>query len=198
MMKYLRGSISNNEIGYYAYVDENNTLSIGEERGREGGILYRGPYIGEKTPHLTSLKKENIKLYKAIVDYFESRVETMELYEIEEKYKNGGYTCDMKIPNKVKDNHVFDEDLSVRRNREMAKEHNQMVTDMMAMRSKKQAELNMEFITDVIDYMVSSYNLNRNQAMTVERFVKQNFEEDYFECIDSVAHLVEECIDFYN
>lgn len=198
MMKRLRGSISNNEIGYYAYIDENNTLFIGEERGREGGTLYGGPYIGEKTPYLTSLKKENIKLYKAIVDYFESRVETMELYEIEEKYKNGGYTCDMKIPNKVKDNHVFDEDLSVRRNREMAKEHNQMVTDMMAMRNKKQAEFNMEFTTDVIDYIVSSYNLNRNQAMTVERFVKQNFEEDYFECIDSVAHLVEECIDFHN
>lgn len=55
------------DYGYYAFIDRNGDFVIGEERGREGGELYRGVYKGENTPWLNDIKKENIKLYNSIV-----------------------------------------------------------------------------------------------------------------------------------
>jgi hypothetical protein len=45
-------------------------LTIGEERGREGGILYRGEYKGENTPYMNNIKEESPALYNSIVQYF--------------------------------------------------------------------------------------------------------------------------------
>ena len=56
--------------GYYAFVELNGQFVIGEERGREGGELYRGEYKGENTPWLLDVKNENLTLYKSIVRYF--------------------------------------------------------------------------------------------------------------------------------
>lgn len=61
---------SNFKFGYYAFVDSNGQFVIGEERGREGGELYRGEYKGEKTPWMHEIKKENVKLYNSIARYF--------------------------------------------------------------------------------------------------------------------------------
>ena len=60
---------SNFNFGWYAYV-ENGDFVIGEERGREGGILYRGEYKGDDTPWMNEIKRENIKLYNSIVKYY--------------------------------------------------------------------------------------------------------------------------------
>ncbi len=69
--KFFKGSFSQlYGYGYYAYVDDNSKLVIGEERGREGGELYRGEYKGENTPWLNEVKKENVRLYNSIVKYF--------------------------------------------------------------------------------------------------------------------------------
>lgn len=69
--KYFKGSFSQlYGYGYYAFVDNDGRLVIGEERGREGGELYRGEYKGEKTPWLSDIKKENVRLYNSIVKYF--------------------------------------------------------------------------------------------------------------------------------
>ena len=69
MIKRFAGSINGNEIGFYACI-ENNELVIGEDRWREGGVLYRGEYRGENTPYLNEIKNENVKLYNSIVKYF--------------------------------------------------------------------------------------------------------------------------------
>lgn len=55
--------------GFYAMV-ENGEFVIGEERGREGGVLYRGEYKGDDTPWMHEIKRENIKLYNSIVKYY--------------------------------------------------------------------------------------------------------------------------------
>lgn len=69
--KLFKGSWSGSYgYGYYAFVDSNGQFVIGEERGREGGELYRGEYKGEKTPWLNDIKKENVKLYNSIVKHF--------------------------------------------------------------------------------------------------------------------------------
>lgn len=70
MIRYFKGSVSCDDIGYYAYI-ENDELVIGESRWREGGELYRGEYKGKKnTPWLTAIKSENLELYDNIVNYF--------------------------------------------------------------------------------------------------------------------------------
>jgi len=62
--KYFKGSFSQDYgYGYYAFVDNNGLLVIGEERGREGGELYRGEYKGEKTPWLNDIKEEYDIIY---------------------------------------------------------------------------------------------------------------------------------------
>lgn len=61
---------SNFDSGFYAWIEENGELTIGEERNREGGILYRGAYKGKHTPWMDEIKKENSTLYASIVRYF--------------------------------------------------------------------------------------------------------------------------------
>ena len=58
------------DCGFYALL-ENGDLVIGEERGREGGVLYRGEYKGGDTPWIHEIKRENIKLYNSIIKYFD-------------------------------------------------------------------------------------------------------------------------------
>ena len=69
--KSFRGS--NFNYGFYAWM-ENDKLVIGDEKGREGGILYRGEYKGDDTPYLKDIKKENTTLYNSIVRYFNEKV----------------------------------------------------------------------------------------------------------------------------
>lgn len=122
----------------------------------------------------------------------------MDISEISYRYNNGDYTCKMVIPARVKDNHVFDEELSVRRNREMVAEHNKRVEDMTREKQNKQAELYQQLTNDVVTYIVDSYDMSEEQARIVERFVyteKHSFMCDYFSWIDEVASMVEEIVE---
>ena len=109
-------------------------------------------------------------------------------------YDNGHYNFNMTIPEKVKENHVFDEELSVRRNREMAIEHNKKVDAMRKEKTEKQNELYRKLTNDVVQYIVESYDISEAQARIVERYVyteKHSFMGDYFSAIDDVAQMVE-------
>ena len=122
----------------------------------------------------------------------------MDIIEIRESYNNGYYTCHMEIPARVKDTQVFDENLSVKRNREMVAEHNQKVENMKREKQNKQAELYRQLTNDVVAYIVDSYDMSEKQARIVERFVyteKHSFMCDYFSWIDEVASMVEEIVE---
>jgi hypothetical protein len=110
--------------------------------------------------------------------------------EIRNKYKAGEYAYKVTIPSKVKPDHVFDEELSVRRNRELALEHNDNVDQMWRDKNKKQAELDDRFTNDVVDYIMAYYDLDERQARLVENFVYQHHHScmsDYFGYIDTYA-----------
>lgn len=122
----------------------------------------------------------------------------MDIIEIRDNYNNGHYTCHMEIPARVKDNYVFDENLSVKRNREMVAEHNQQVENMKREKQNKQAELYRQLTDDVVDYIVDSYDISEAQARIVERFVyreKHSFMCDYFSWIDEIACMVADVIE---
>lgn len=113
-------------------------------------------------------------------------------------YDNGHYNYNIDIPNKVKENHVFDEELSVRRNREMAIEHNKKVDAMRKEKTEKQNELYRKLTNDVVQYIVESYDIGETQARIVERYVyaeKHSFMGDYFSAIDDIAQMVESVLD---
>ena len=122
----------------------------------------------------------------------------MDIVEIREKYDNGYYDYCISIPRKVKEGYVFDENLSVKRNREMVAEHNQKIDDMLKEKRNNQAKLNKQLTDDVVTYIVDSYNISEEQARIVEKFVyteKHSFMCDYFSWIDEVASMVEEIVE---
>lgn len=118
----------------------------------------------------------------------------MNIEEIRVKYYNGDYECKMDIPHAVKEDHVFDENLSVKRNREMTEEHNSKIRDMQRERNDKNAELRKKLRYDVILYIMNTYDMSESQAVIVEACVYNNhhsFMNEYFDAIDEVATMVE-------
>ena len=121
----------------------------------------------------------------------------MDITEIRQKYDSGYYTYKADIPKKVWDDHVFDEELSVKRNREMAIERNKKVDELQAEAKKKQNLLHWQLTEDVIGYITENYYLNEVQARKVERFVYQehhSFMCDYFSYIDTYASFASDLI----
>lgn len=113
---------------------------------------------------------------------------------IRDLYSQGYYTdrIETEYKNKVPENHAFDEELSVRRNRELAIEHNAKVEEERVAHYKRQGELNKKLTDDVVAYIAEYYDLTDYQARLVERWVyteKHAFMCDYFSTIDSVAEL---------
>ena len=112
--------------------------------------------------------------------------------EIRNKYNAGEYTYKVEIPKKVKPDHVFDDELSVRRNRELVIEHNDKVDQMQRDKNRKQAELSERLTTDVVEYIKAYYDLDERQARILENFVYQQYHScmsDYFGYIDTFADL---------
>ena len=125
----------------------------------------------------------------------------MDISEICKKWNNGEYTCETAIPKRVSEDHIFDEELSVRRNRELAKEHNQKVIELRTELQKQQNLLYQQLTDDVIKYIQENYNLNETQARKVERFVYQEYHSymsDYFCYIDTFAEFASDLINMEN
>lgn len=118
----------------------------------------------------------------------------MDIFETKDKYYNGDYFYKAEIPKSVHFDHVFNENLSVKRNREMAIKHNQMVNDMQKECRNKENELLMQLRKDIVEYIVNTYDMTKEQANIVETFAyskKHDFMCDYFATIDEVAEMVE-------
>lgn len=120
----------------------------------------------------------------------------LHISDIQDFYNRGHYTYvpEEAIPAKLMPDHVFDENLSVKRNREMVVEHNQRVDELKAIKSERQAELNKKLTEDVVEYIKEYYDLTDRQARTVEGWVykeKHSFMHDYFYSIDSFAEFAD-------
>ena len=121
----------------------------------------------------------------------------MDIEEIRNKYYKGDYKYTVDIPAKVPLYHVFDEELSVRRNRELAEEHNAKVDAIVAERFEKQQALDTQFTKDVVEYLVNTCELSLRQARVLESFTYQEhhaFMSDYFSYIDIYADLAKELL----
>lgn len=59
---------------FYAYIDDNDNLVIGEERGRDGGILYAGPWKSSKTPYFLNIMEETPSLFNKLIKYYSPNI----------------------------------------------------------------------------------------------------------------------------
>ncbi len=121
----------------------------------------------------------------------------LDIDEIRVNYNKGVYTYNVDIPKKVKPDHVFDEELSVKRNRELAQEHNDNVDRQWRDKNRIQCELDKRLTYDVVVYMMENYDLTERQAKIVESFVYQHYHSsmsDYFGYIDTFADLADDLV----
>lgn len=121
----------------------------------------------------------------------------MDITEIRDKYKNKGYSYEVKIPKRLAEDYIFDENLTVKRNREMVAEHNQKVNNIREEAMRKQNELYQQLTEDVVTYIYINYNLSVPQARKVESYVYDQYHScmyDYFEYIDTIAEFTEQVV----
>lgn len=121
----------------------------------------------------------------------------LHLSYIRELYSNGAYSAssykefnELSRLTKLPDNYVFNEELSVKRNRELVEEHNSKIEALKTKKRVKQSELDRKLTDDVVAYIKEYYDLNERQARLVENWVyreKHAFISDYFDNIDTFA-----------
>lgn len=125
--------------------------------------------------------------------------------DIRENYDTGRYSVGYNYPGefpeeamkKLPIDYVFDEDLSVKRNREMVIEHNDKVEHLRARKRSLQADLDRKLTEDVVKYIEENYDLTLAQARIVEMWVyreKHSFMCDYFSYIDTFAEFADDVI----
>ena len=118
----------------------------------------------------------------------------MDISIIIEKYRLGEYRYVTKIPKKVKADHIFDEELSVRRNREMVEEHNERVDLLRKESYNIQAELDKKLSHDICCYITENYdNITYDVALKIERFCYTEWHSDMytlFSYVDTISEFV--------
>lgn len=121
-----------------------------------------------------------------------------DINEIKRDFNNGGYFCHISIPKRVSENHVFDADLSVRKNREMVKEHNEKIQKLREEKSKQNSVLAKKLSEDIVKYLVGEYGFTKKQAEQIEKFAYNKYHSymnDYFYAIDEMAEVVRYILD---
>jgi hypothetical protein len=123
---------------------------------------------------------------------------SLHINDIKVFYDRGEYTYRDEVRmEKLPENHIFDEDLSVRINREMVIEHNNKVDEYKVFKREKQAELDRRLAADVVAYIKEYYHLTDYQARLVESKVYEDYHSfmyDYFCHIDIFAEFAEELL----
>lgn len=127
----------------------------------------------------------------------------LHINDIQALYNKGEYTYHDNADSKLEDfrrlpaDYIFDDELSVRRNRELVAEHNKKIDDYHKNKREKQAELDKELTNDVVAYIEEYYDLTEAQARIVEAFTyreKHAFMYDYFHSIDLFADFANDLI----
>lgn len=119
----------------------------------------------------------------------------MDIREIRDAYNNGKYSAPSEdLLRQLPIDYIFDEELSVRRNREMVEEHNNKVKEQSQRRYMSQVELSNKLTEDIVNYIKENYELTDSQGRLVEQFAYREYHSsmcDYFDNIDTFAYFAE-------
>lgn len=114
--------------------------------------------------------------------------------EIRRLYDVGSYTADSPSKKKVREDFVFDENQSVKWNREQAiKWNNEVHDELMAYRAKR-AEYNNDLINDITIYLANNYtHINFAQGKHIVNWCYN----EYHHCMSDFFTMIDYLADFY-
>lgn len=118
----------------------------------------------------------------------------MDIEVIKEKWRLGEYAPKPIKLHRVYSDHIFNENMSVKWNREKAAEHNAKVDMLKEQNRKEAAELSKKLKHDVRCYITENYDLNYATASHIEDFCYTEWHScmsDYFAYIDIVSTFVQ-------
>lgn len=121
----------------------------------------------------------------------------MDILKIREKWESGEYHHNIVYGIKLKSDHIFDENLSVKRNRELVEEYNANVDALRKEATSKQAELSRKLKHDVCCFITEYYNLDYEAAEKIEAFCSVEYHSNmysYFDYIPAIADLVDSIV----
>ena len=114
--------------------------------------------------------------------------------DLRTKYRNGDYASKLETLPMVPEGHIFDEALSVRRNREMVEEHNRKAQESRYARYDDQVALDRKFTEDSIAVLMEEYGFTMAQAIKVQNFVYTEYHSsvgDYITKLDQIGEMVQ-------
>lgn len=122
--------------------------------------------------------------------------------EIREAYDNKEF--ESKIPftlrrDKLKEDHVINEDKSVKWNREQVALHNKKIDDQIKQRQIDSNNLQKALTDEIILWLQQDYELNEKQAELVYGYAYQEYHSymgDFFINIEEIADMIEKVIEF--
>ena len=86
------------------------------------------------------------------------------IQEIKDLFYAGAYTSKIQIPKKLQANHVFDEEWSVRKNKEAVAEYNAKVDEAKMQKNKESAALRKQMNNDIYKALQAEYGLTEKQS----------------------------------
>ena len=112
------------------------------------------------------------------------------------------HECYLEIYNKYKiprrtqysENHVFDDEKSVRWNREEVARQNQLIKDEVAIAIMQRADALNRLDEAVVKYIMGDTNLNEKIAKKVIEAAKTDHEDNWWDYIDDIAYYTENVI----
>ena len=99
------------------------------------------------------------------------------------------YVHEKKLP----DDYIFDEDLSVKQNREMVHNYNNSIDIRKKAYRDEANRLSRQLTEDVINYLMDEYGFIRKQAEKIESRAYEKYHScmsDYFSGVDDLAEFI--------
>lgn len=126
-----------------------------------------------------------------------------DIEDIRRDFHNNVYAPKKTMPSvkKVKEGFIFDEEKSVKWNREEVERINKQYEEESKAITREWAEKSKQLRDDVVAYIMGTCgSITPKVAEIIEAFVyaeKHSYMDDYFNWIDDIADMVEDCIRAY-
>lgn len=119
------------------------------------------------------------------------------LYKVQEAYANKEYDVDLDFPrlNRYKEFHVFDEEKSVKWNREEVERQNTLIQEAKDNWWKEKGRLQKCFHEDMVEAIQNDYKFNEAQAKKIFEYVYKEYHSnigDVFMYVDEICDLFED------
>lgn len=118
------------------------------------------------------------------------------LHEIKCAYRDNQYSINWSdyATTKVPEGHIFDEEQSVRWNREQVKLHNAHVAEEYKRRDHDQRAMDTKLRDDCIDVIMQEFHLTNSQACKVYDYCYEKYYDDmdnFFDELWDIGNLIE-------